>query len=282
MSLMVSNGMEQRAGGHGNPVGVIIMNGANELILPDIEKNTKVFHLQMFAGTGVSYSSILAKNVEKKEVDDEDKRQLSIIADELVKIHSVKHPATDSKHLTAVYDDGLRSVLTNPELSVMVLSEFPKDNPILDLNGQKEIIGLMYENIKAWMGRSDRLTALHGDFWGANIFFKDDGGIFIIDFSRIPWGDPAIDVGWFMAQYLWYYHLTGNKYFKDITETWLKIYEEKSGDKEIRKAIPLVLGWTGIVQIYPRWFPNIDVKVGRKFISHIIEILKQKELIWKD
>jgi len=282
MSLMVSNSMGRRANNDPASVGVVVLNEDKEIIFPDITDSTKVYHLQKFGGTGTSYSAILEKNINKKSVDEEDREQLSKIADFLIKIHSVKHSSKDKAQLDAIYNDGLRNILTNPELSIMILSEFPSDYKILDLEGQKEIISLMYENIKHWMNHSERLTALHGDFWGANIFFKKDGSIFVIDFSRIPWGDPGIDVGWFVAQYLWYYHSTGNKYFKELTDAWFDIYEQKSGDKDIRKAVALVIGWTGIVQIYPRWFPTLDVKIGKKFINHIKEVLKNKEFVWKD
>lgn len=284
MSLMVSTGMGKRASNDKNPapIGVIVLNGKDEMMMPEPDISTRVYHLQEFGGTGKSYSDILEENKNKKTADDEDRKQLEKIADSLVKIHSVKHPSKEKSHLTALYNDGIRNILTHPELSMMVLSEFPNDYKILDLEGQKEIIGLMYENIKKWVGRYDRLTALHGDFWGANIFFKQDGDIFVVDFSRIPWGDPAIDAGWFIAQYLWYYHSTGNKYFRELTEMWFDIYEKKSGDKDVREAVPLVIGWTGIVQIYPRWFPDRDVKTGIKFITHIKEILKNKKFIWND
>ncbi|MFH1662150.1 MAG: phosphotransferase [Candidatus Falkowbacteria bacterium] len=282
MSLMISNGMGQRAKNNPASIGVIIQNETGEIMLPEITDSTKIFHIQEFAGTGKSYSSLLCENINKKSIDENDKKQLNAISDELIKIHSVKHPSKDKDKLKAVYDDGLRNMLISPELSIMALSEFPSDYKILDLEGQKEIISLMYENIKACMGRFDRLTALHGDFWGANIFFKDDGCLFIIDFSRIPWGDPAIDVGWFTSEFLWYYHFTGNRYFRDLTETWLNIYEKKSGDKEIRKFMPLVIGWLGIVRVYPRWSPNHDIKIATQFINHIKKVLRKKEFIWNN
>jgi len=280
MSLMVSNGMGQRVKNETGSVGVIIMDGEHELILPELTDNLELFHLQEFAGSGISYSEILIKNIKKNSVDEEDIRQLSSIADMLINIHSTKHTTKDLSRLTAIYNDGLRGVLTHPELSIMALSEFPDDYPILNLEEQKEIISLMFDNLKRWIDRPDRLCALHGDFWGTNIFFRENGSVWVIDFSRIPWGDPGIDVGWFISQYLWYYHLTGNIYFKELTETWFKIYEEKSGDKEIRKAVTIMIGWSGIVQIYPKWFPNIDPEVGKKFINHIKEILRAKEFKW--
>ena len=283
MTLMVSTGMGRRASGDNPaPVGTVVLDGEKSMMLPELGETSKIFHIQEFGGDGTSYSKILENNMNKSSVDDEDRAQLSAIADALVKIHSVKHPSADKARLDAIYNDGIRNMLTHPELSMMVLSDFPVDYPVLDLEGQKEIISLMYENIKAWMGRSDRLTALHGDFWGANIFLRDDGSVFIIDFSRIPWGDPAIDAGWFLAELLWYYHLTGNPYFRELSEEWLKIYQEKSGDTELRKVLPLVIGWVGIVQVYPRWFPDIDVAKAKKFMEHIKEILRRKEFVWDD
>jgi thiamine kinase-like enzyme len=282
MSLMTSNGMGKRTKNNPAPIGIIIQNKKEEFILPEITVDTKVYHLQEFAGNGTSYSSIISEKINKKVVDKEDKKQLNAIADALIKIHSVKHSSKNKKELRAIYDDSLRNMLTHPELSMTLLSDFPENHKILDINGQKEIISLMYENIKNCMGRYDRLTAIHGDFWGTNIFFKDDGKLFIIDFSRIPWGDPAIDVGWFISEFLWNYHSTKNTYFKYLIEEWFRIYERKTGDKEIRKFMPLVIGWLGIVRIFPRWFPNNDIQTAKRYIGHIKKILRKKEFIWND
>lgn len=283
MSLLVSNGMAERAGGENpRPIGVLVVNEDQGTILPSITHDTKVFHIQEYGGTGKSYSTILEESIHKTCVDEEDRMLLSDIADALLKIHSVQHPSPDPAERNAVYNDGIRSILLQPELSLMVLLEFPKDYQILDFKGQKEMVSLMYDNLQDWQWRGDRLTALHGDFWGANIFFRDDGSIFIIDFSRIPWGDPAIDVGWFISQMIWYYHATGNRYFRDLADTWLQIYEEKSGDSELKSAITLAIGWVGIVQIYPKFFPDIDIELGKRFIEHIMHILRKKEFVWMD
>ncbi len=280
LSLMVSDGMGRRANNRPASLGVVVQNEQGEIILPEITDSTNVYHLQEFSEIGISYSEILEKNFNKKTIDNEDIKQLNAIADALIKIHRIKHHSDNKNQLKAIYDDGLRNMLINPELSVMALSEFPVDYNILNLNGQKQMISLMYENIKARMGRHDRLSALHGDFWGTNIFLTDNDEVFLIDFSRIPWGDPAIDVGWFIDEYLWYYHLTGNRYFRDLIELWFNLYEEKSGDREIRKFVPLVIGWIGIVRVYPRLFPDLDVKNAKNFLNHIKKILKKKEFIW--
>jgi len=114
-SLLASNGMGRRAGNIPASVGVIVLNGTDAAILPDVTEETRVFHLQEFGGTGTSYSSLLEKNLEKKAVDDEDRSQIASIADALVKIHSVRHPSKDDRQCVAVYNDGLRSVIGNPD-----------------------------------------------------------------------------------------------------------------------------------------------------------------------
>lgn len=282
-SLMVGHSMGKRAKNNPAPIGVIVSSEGKEVMLPEIDHETRVYHVQEFIpNKGISYSDILKKNSSKKAVDDEDRNQLEKIADILVDIHSIKYPSDDIEKLKAVYDDGIRNMLTNPELSIMLLSKFPNDYEVLNLEGQKELIALMYENIKSWVGRYDRLTALHGDFWGTNIFIDAENTCRVVDFSRIPWGDPAIDAGWFITEYLWQYHQTGNTYFKELADTWLGIYEKKSDDKELRKALPLVVGWLAIANISPVFNSPTDMAKARKFVAHILDILRKKEFFWND
>ncbi|MFH2232579.1 MAG: phosphotransferase, partial [Patescibacteria group bacterium] len=142
-------------------------------------------------------------------------------------------------------------------------------------------IGLMLNLIHKWKDRCDRLVALHGDFWGTNLFFKKDGSIWVIDYSRIPWGDRGIDIGWWLSQYLWFYHETQNEYFKELGEKFLDMYEKKSGDKEIRRAVSLALGLMGIIYISPRFYPDLNMEIGKKFFYNILEILNVNQFVWK-
>ena len=113
------------------------------------------------------------------------------------------------------------------------------------------------------------------------LFFKKDGSISVIDYSRIPWGDPGIDVGWWLSQYLWLYHETKNEYFKKLGEEFLNMYVQKSGDKEIRQAVSLTLGLMGVIYVSPRLCPNLDIKIGKKFFENILEIMKKNQFVWK-
>ncbi len=281
MSLLVSNGMHRRSGLTPQPIGVILDNGDEAGIIPEVTEDTAIYHVQEFEPEGVSYWSQLGERKQKITVDETDLAELEKITDYITTLHTVSHPSQDPERLKSVYNDGLRNVLINPELTVMLLHDFTDDHALLPARDHGEYVGLMLNLIHKWKNRSDRLAALHGDFWGANVFFKPDGSLWVIDYSRIAWGDRGIDVGWWLSQYLWFYHETQNPYFKELGETFLEIYIAKSGDAEIRDAVALVLGLMGIIYITPRFYPNLDPIIGRRFFDVIQTILREQRFVWE-
>ncbi len=281
MSLLISNGMGYRSGLEPKPIGVILDNKNETGIIPEITEETAIYQVQEFQSEGISYESLLKDKKEKIKVDETDIAELEKITDYLVKIHKIKHPSKDTERLKSVYNDGLRNVLTNPELTIMLLHDFTNSDKILPAKEHGNYVGLMLTLIHKWKDRHERLVALHGDFWGANLFFKKDGEIWVIDYSRIPWGDAGVDVGWWLSRYLWFYHETQNEYFKELGEKFLDMYERKSNDKEIHQAVSLVLGLMGIIMISPRFYPNLDTVIGKRFFDNIVDILKNSQLIWK-
>ena len=110
----------------------------------------------------------------------------------------------------------------------MLLHDFTDSHPFLPPKRHPEFVGRMLNLIHAGKDRPDRLRASYSDFWGANFFFRADGPVWVIDYSRIPWGDPATDSGWWLAQYLWFYHETKNSYFRDLGERFLALYERET------------------------------------------------------
>lgn len=281
-SLLISDGMGKRSGLSPRPVGVVIVNDDEEVIVPDIDGDLEIYHIQEFGVENDNYWSRLQKKKDKIKIDKEDIEELDKISDLIVKIHSTKYPSDNSERLKSVYNDGLRAVLVHPELTVMFLHDFTEKDVILPPSKQGEFVGLMLDLIHKWKNKTDRLCALHGDFWGANLFFKPDDSAWITDFSRIPWGDPGIDVGWWLSQYLWFYHETKNPYFKELGEAWLNIYEKKTGDKEIREHVCLILGLMGIIFVTPRFYPDLNVEIGERFFENIWQILKEQKFTWKD
>ena len=101
-----------------------------------------------------------------------------------------------------------------------------------------------------------------------------------MDYSRIPWGDAGIDIGWWVSQYLWSYSETKNPYFKELGEFFIEEYERKTQDKEIREATTIVLGLMGLVIIFPKFHSDRDITLGRQFIEKIKKILLRGKLEW--
>ncbi|MFA5126854.1 MAG: phosphotransferase [Patescibacteria group bacterium] len=280
-SLLVSNGMYRRSGMSPRAIGVVINNQNEAVIMPELDENSEIYHIQEYKTNGASYWSQLESRKAKNRLDQQDLEDLEKITDYICRLHKVKYPSQDIEQLKIVYNDGLRSVITNPELTIMLLHDFDDRHPILPAREHGKYVGLMLNLMHLWKDRYDRLSALHGDFWGANLFFDQDGSIWVIDYSRIPWGDPGLDVGWWLAQYLWLYHETNNEYFKESGEKFLEIYIRKTGDKEIRQAVSLVMGLCGIIYIAPKFYPQLNLKPAKTYYKNILAILKNNQFIWK-
>ena len=281
MSLLISNGMCRRSRLQPQPIGVILDNKNEYGIIPEVNEETAIYHVQEFQSDGVSYWSLLQNKKQKVKVDETDLAELEKITDYINKIHRIKHPSENVEILKSIYNDGLRSILISPELTVMLLHDFTDSHQLLPACEHGNYIGLMLNLIHKWKDRHDRLAALHGDFWGTNLFFKKDGSVWAIDYSRIPWGDPGVDIGCWLSQYLWFYHETKNPYFKEIGEKFLNMYIEKSGDNEIRQSVSLVLGLMCIIFISPRLYPDLNMEIGKRFLNNILEILRGNQFIWK-
>ncbi|MDD2758033.1 MAG: hypothetical protein PHD72_01505 [Patescibacteria group bacterium] len=280
MSLLVSNGMCNRANIGSKCLGVVLGNGDEVKMLPEVNEATEIYHLQEYEPEGTSYWSLLQARKNRAAIEPEDLSELEKITDYISAVHRVKHPSSDAGQLKAVYNDSLRAVLTNPELAIMLLSDYTDSHPLLPAGEHGAYVGLMLNLMYQWKDRSDRLTALHGDFWGANLFVRKDGSVWMIDYSRIPWGDPGIDIGWWLAQYIWFYHATGNQYFKTMGDKFLELYIAKTNDQEIKQTVALSLGLLNIIFLSPRFYPDLDLSVGKSFFDNIVAILKKGTFIW--
>jgi len=281
-SLLLSNAMSKRAKGQPGGIGIVIKN-KKKYLLPDINDNSEIFHIQNFIPNykknTANYHECISKKRNKKKLDNQDKKEINLIIKAISDIHNQKHKSKEKKQLKKIYNDGLRSLLTNPELTLMLIQSYTENSKILPRKDHAEYIGLMLKNIYKWEDRYDRLSALHGDFWGSNLFIIDNK-VQLIDFSRIPWGDAGIDVGWWISQYLWFYHETKNDYYKQSLEEFLKLYAKKNNDKEIYQAISPVMGLMGIIATNPLFQPDIDIKVAKSYIENIWRILKKQEFSW--
>lgn len=281
-AYIVSDGMYNRVNSKPKSVGVLVKNKTDYSMLPKVFEDTDIFHIQEFEKEGYNMWESLENRKDKKKIDNLDKTEIQSLVKTLCKIHKIKPKIKEKEKLSARYNDSIRNILTNPELTIMLMHDFPKDHPILPIDKQKDLIGYMYEIIHEWKDRYDRISALHGDCWGANLYINKKDRVWPFDFSRIPWGDPGYDVGWWFSQYMWLYHETKNNYFKDLGNYFLETYKKISKDNEILEASVLVTGLMGIIWTTPRFYPNLDIEVGKRYINNVFEILIKRKIIWKD
>jgi len=275
-SLMTSGFMQDNTNILPKNLGLLIEHKSELFIIPKIDNSDNIYQLQEFAGEGKSYFDTLLSNLNKESIDSSDTKQIGNVVDIIWDIHKMR----PNQNLDLLYKDGLRSLLTNSEITTSLLSDFEYDHPILNIDKQKEYLGNLWELIRHFDKNSDRTSALHGDFWGGNLFFGKDNNPWLIDFSRIPWGDAGIDIGWWFGQYLWFYYETNNPYLKDLGNLFLEKYELKSQDKKIRETMSLGLAVAGIIYISPKIHPNLDLNIANQFWNHIDKTIKDRKFEW--
>jgi len=280
MSLLVSHSMLSRHENYPNSLGVAIKNEKFEF-LPEIDENTQVYHIQEYGGEGKSYMDMLNEKMGKGEVDDADRKEIDKVVDFLVSLHKNKPASKDQNLLTAIYNDYLRSVIGHPEYLLLLLQRVPDDSPVLRPTEQGEFISLMLEGMHYFKGRPERLAAIHGDFWGANVFFKEDNSIFVIDYSRMPWGDPGFDVGVWMSQYLIKYHITNSNYFRELGDYFLEQYIKKTGDKGVINTMVYPLGVVSVIYSSEKSVPGIPDSARKAFYTNVTRMLKNKQFSWE-
>lgn len=280
-SLLVSHSMCNRIKSEKHPksIGVILKNEEMEF-LPKIDEKTEIYNLQTFGGEGKSYLGILGDKINKAQIDSQDKSEIDKVVDYLVELRGIKHPSTDVKKLNAVYNDFLRNVIGHQEYMLMLFHSMEEGDVVLSPKEQGAFVGLMLENMHFFKNRKDRLCAIHGDFWGANVFFKNSGEMFVVDHSRMPWGDPAFDVGFWLSQYVIKYHETSSSYFVELGNYFLETYKKKTGDFEIGKITPYSLGLIAAIYASPKIVPDMKGEVRKALFENVVEMLKRKEFFW--
>jgi hypothetical protein len=282
-SLLLGHRMNLRAEGTPRSLGVWVDSGAAPFMMPDITEDAAVYQLQEFEPEGVSYNDLLGERSAKATVDDADRKELATVIDYITGIHAIRYPSDDERKRTDVYNDSLLARLASPELTFAFLQRFPDDDPVLPPEKHGEYVSLALQTVRSWRNRADRLTALQGDFWSGNVFFRTDGSLWAVDYSFVSWGDPGLDIGHWIAQFIWHYHRTGNTYYKELVEEFLTLYEKKTGDTEIRQALCIGLAMMAIVFIAPGIIPdNDDVERKRKVYENATACLKEGKLVWYD
>ncbi len=281
LSFKVSHGMTKRSGLKPEPIGVIIARGEETVILPELDEEASLYHVQEFAdGLGENFWDSLVARKEKKTVDEKDRKEIRAITEILVSIHNTTRPDFSQAVLKSLYNDSLQSILAHPGYFFRFLSDFGPKHPFLPRSKHGKFVELILFVIYKFENDFERLKVLHGDFWGTNIFYQPDGKVSVVDFSRIPYGEPGIDVGYFTAQFLWFYHDTGNKYFKNLGELFIHNYENQTGDRKIRQSLCLPLGLLTLLYCNQRFHPDNNSASEKSFFNAVVASLKKGKFSW--
>lgn len=145
------------------------------------------------------------------------------------------------------------------------------------------LLALAYERIGEWSGREDRLAFIHGDFWPPNVFLrKDGGGVFMIDWSRVPGGDKAFDAAWWVMEHVWAYFRTENALHLELGREFLRALDALTRDKELIRAMCPGIALKCAVKFDPRFRRGfLRLRRGETaFREHVFEILRRGEFFW--
>jgi hypothetical protein len=272
--------------GHLGPksLGVVIVNSDRCTALPDMSMRTRIIQVLEFMpiGTKDSYAYMLRRCI-KKEPDEGDITRLTQIVDALVSIHSRRTDIDDRRKRQARYRESLTDVGSH---ALRFLSKFHANDEFVPLKMQQEILSLMFAFIQQWKKKWQRLRTLHGDFHPGNQFFRDEN-VVVLDHSRVMFGEPAIDVAWFITELLWLHY--GAKYgnsgcnptfFNGLIVQFLQLYEARTGDKEVRAALCFTLGLTGAIKVWTNRKKS-NPQLLNSFLGQILHCLRKMQFDWE-
>lgn len=199
---------------------------------------------------------------------------ITLIAEALATLHVRGKAITkgfDSRKKELLYRRWRREVFTNLEIPLHL---FEKDHATLKNKRLYEtLLKKIFDRYIAYqeINQFERLTCLQGDCREWNMIY-DGKKVHLIDFSRIPYGDPAIDIGIFLSfeplsKSSRYEHLPALK------KQFLTSYISITNDTEIEKHLEL----SGLLAVF--WIIFFREKFAfEKVNEEEMEILKERVL----
>ena len=178
------------------------------------------------------------------------------IANKIWQIHKIwnkelKKLSNNNKKF--LYNRSLREIITHPE-TVFSTYEIRIVNTE-DEDFFKRYIWKMLETYFKYVkwNTFDRISYLHGDFWQWNIMKNKNENIEFIDFSRIPYGEPGIDIWWFLAQFQIdsIINFENKEKNNNLQTIFLENYIKITQDENILEYIKLWQLWVGFINLSP-------------------------------
>ncbi|MDD2891815.1 MAG: phosphotransferase [Candidatus Gracilibacteria bacterium] len=278
----ISDQMYKNANGDIMSHGIMTYKDGKYTSQLDFSNNTQFFHIQDYK-VGSSYQSEYFSLVNQDTLTEENKEILRKIASKIAILHTKEVPEqSDDIYAKELYIRGYRELLINPELTLDVFSQFdPSHSFFGQVPHKHNYLEKMHQEYDRMIlsTRERKLSFLHGDFWSSNILIDTENNPFFIDYSRIPYGDAGIDIGWFVGNFVLEYIKTKNRIYLDAAKVFMDEYIKETGDKDILQYLVLPLFWLGIINIFPPVFGDHHPEIAKEILRYIEKCFKEGELL---
>jgi len=208
----------------------------------------------------------------RKSLTKLDRQRCRALSDYLVDVHSVK-----AKDPASLYVRRIRDLIGHGECIMGLTDSYPSGLEYVD----EEFLVKIEKKCMDWRWKikkkTHRCARVHGDFHPWNVLFREAADFTVLDRSRGEWGEPADDVTSMSINYLFYSlqiygRLDGP--FRELFETFLTNYLNKTGDEEMLTVVQPFYAWRGLVVASPLWYPNLQLDVRKKIFTFITNVLE--------
>lgn len=176
-------------------------------------------------------------NNEAQELASRIEPKAQIMGITMAEIHDKKFEGS-SEAAISLYKRSTRAVIHNDELTAGVGDLNMMDFDKVDWMRHEDFVRLLadMERARHAMGtHPERLRQIHGDFWVNNLYFDNSNTIVVTD-GRLNWGEPGIDAGWMIGEFIMqdllrFGHM--NDVFTHVANHAIDIYQQITSDRNI-------------------------------------------------
>lgn len=160
-----------------------------------------------------------------------------IMATTMAEIHKTKFegPAEAAR---SRYKRSTRAIIHHDELTAGVGDLETMNFDRIDWMHHEDFVKLLadMERARHAIGtHPERLRQIHGDFWANNVYFDQHNNVIITD-GRLNWGEPGIDAGWMIGEFIMqdllrFGHMNG--VFTHAAQNAMDAYQTITDDKSV-------------------------------------------------
>ena len=254
---------------------------------PEITSDSVILEIQRFV-QGPTLTQILRSRADRKTLRYDDHVLIEQICKSFKKINSVR-PATDigidneekregayAHKLNRLYNKAIKNVRERISNHV----PHPKEchHPIITEGETDRIEKISEKLIDRWIGRGDRLGALHGDLRTENLILVSTGSevtdskieipagteIVPIDFSRIMWGPRGYDWGRFFMDIVELFCESNCEYYRNFILHATREYAALWEDPELNSESCFGVFSMTLIKVDPLGTPIQNPRVAKK------------------